>query len=761
MKRDANSFENRLVTGAGRYVADKRMPGEAHMVLLRSPYAAGKILSVDVDEARSQPGVIDVITAADLPDRIIGLVPGPRHPAPDGGDMFVPPYPPLTGDFVRYVGDPVAAIIAETQQQALDAMEAVFLDVESTDALVTPRDALNSDTPAIWPQCPDNLCFVYRAGDETATREAISRAPHVLRRDLTISRVTAVALEPRNALAYPDPDGDGLTLCVGTQSPHRMRDVASEAMGLEPGKLRVIAEDTGGSFGMKNACYPEYLVLLLAAERTGRPVRWQPTRSESFAADSHSREQTVEATLALDQDGRFLALHVESLANIGAYLGPMSTHPMVANIGTVSGVYRIPQVSANVSGVFTNTQNMAPYRGAGRPESTYIIERMADLAAAHLGLGSEEIRRRNLVAPEQMPYDTGFLLTYDCGDFPAIMDKALKMADWDGFEQRRADARAQGKLRGIGISNPIEIASGTPEGAAPEYCRIELTPGGLAELSLGAGDCGQGHQTTFVALLSDRLGLDRDSIAYRAGDTGTVAKGRGTFGSRTASASGTVLVRASEKLIDAARAEAAALLGAEIGDVIFEDGIFRATGSNRTLALAELAAKSGKVISAEEFSAADGPTFPNGCHICEVEIDRDTGECDLLSYLVVDDVGTVLNPHLVKGQIMGGIAQGAGQALMEEISYEADSGQLVSASFMDYAMPRAADFPMFAVESHPVPTARNPLGVKGAGEAGVVGSLPALASAVADALRPLGVTHVDMPATPHRIWQAIQDAGKV
>ncbi|MEW5421744.1 xanthine dehydrogenase family protein molybdopterin-binding subunit [Amorphus sp. 3PC139-8] len=749
-----------LITGAGSYTADDRLANETAMAILRSPIASGTIQTLDVSAAREAPGVLAVLTAADLPPEFGPIVPALVHPGPDGRDMHVPPYPVLTGDRVRYVGDMVAAVIAETLADAENALELIELDIDAEDALIDPLAAKDQSGPPVWPDCPDNICFRVVKGDHEDVRARIANAPVVVRDRFEITRVTAAPMEVRGALASFDPESDRYTLRVGTQAAHRLGEGVANIMGIEPGRVHVISRDTGGSFGMKNSPYPEYPVALLAARLIGRPVRWEPARTESLLADSHCREQVVETALALDADGHFLALDVEVTAALGAYLAPMTPHPMAANIGSIAGVYRTPAISATVDGMFTNTQNMSPYRGAGRPEAIYIIERIVDIAARELRMDPAEIRRKNMIRPEDMPYDTGFVFTYDSGDFPAILDEALTRADWAGFSKRRADAEARGRLAGIGLAYAIEIAGGPQPTPGPEYAAISVASDGAVTLGLGAGDTGMGHRTTYARLLADRIKVAPDKIRFLSGDTDTVARGVGSFGSRTSAAASTVMLRAFDLLVERTRAHAADALEVAAADLEFVDGAFTVVGTDRRMTIPEVARTVGVDLEADDFSAADNATFPNGCHVCEVEVDPETGDIALRRYTVVDDVGTVMNQSLVEGQLHGGIVQGAGQALVERMVYDRESGQPLTASFLDYAMPRADMFPMFDVTCHPVPTKTNRLGVKGAGEAGVVGSLPALVSAVTDALAPFGIRHLDMPLTPDRVWAAIDAAQK-
>lgn len=749
--------DDALITGRGRYTADLPVKGEVTMVIVRSQVASGKLVSVDTEAAAAMPSVIAVFTGADMmADGISPILPRLRHPGPDGGDMPVPLFYPLAVGAVRYVGDPIALVIAETKAAAIDAAEAVVPEIEERPVVVDALEAVSPDAPLVWDEFPDNRCFSVSRGDRKGAAAAIDGAAHVIRQRLRISRVTAASIEMRGALAMFDPATDGYRLEIGTQAPHRIAMDLAPILGVPAAAIHVVANDCGGSFGMKNAGYPEYAAALWAAKKVGRPVRWSADRLESFQSDAHARDQWVDVALALDADARFLALDVHVTANLGAYLGPATPHSPVGNIGGMAGVYRIPQIHVLIDGVFTNTQNTAPYRGAGRPEATYVIERIIDIAAHDLGMDRAELRRRNLVGPQEMPFSTGFVFTYDSGDFPAVLERALQISDWAGFEARRAASRQKGLMRGIGIANPIEIAGGPAGKPNPEFARLELSPEGKVRLFSGSRDTGQGHGTAFRQILADRLGLDTSQMEFITGDTEQVAHGIGTFGSRTLGAAGTAIWRAADAIIEQLKGKAADRLEAATTDIVFEAGRYQIAGTDQSVAFSELLAAEPGMVSAEDFSAADGATFPNGCHICEVEVDPDTGHVDLLAYSVVDDVGTVINPLLMKGQIIGGVAQGLGQALMENAIYDPQSGQLLSATFMDYAMPRAFDLPAPVIESFPVPTSQNPLGVKGAGEAGTVGSLAAIISAVCDALGPEGVRHFDMPATPERVWRCLR-----
>jgi aerobic carbon-monoxide dehydrogenase large subunit len=752
--------DDSLIRGAGSYAGDDFVEGELTMAVVRSPVAAGVIKSIDTSSAKEAPGVVAVFTGEDVvADGLTAFEPRVQPPAPGGGKMFVPPAPPLRTERVRYLGDPVAVVIAETRAGAEAAAEMVMADIDPLPAVTTAAEAVADGAPLVWDEVPGNVSFLSEFGDKTKVDEAFGKSAHVLKHSFPISRVTAVCMEPRNAVARFDLDSDTITLRVGTQASHRMGNGVAQVMGIEPAKVRVISRQAGGSFGMRNNPFPEEVLICWAAKRIGRPVRWAATRTESFMSDAHAREQVIDVELALDAEGHFLAMRVVSMPSVGAYYGSHGGQSLLSNIGGIAGVYRTPAIHMIVKAVHTNTQYIAPYRGAGRPEMTYAMERMADLAAAELGIDRVEIRRKNMIAPDQMPFKTGLVYTYDSGEFATVLDKTLAASDWDGFAARREEAKTRGKLRGIGISNPIEIAGGPAGTPMPEFARLTVAKDGKFIAHLGSGDSGQGHVTTFRQIVSDRFNVEPDDIVIVSGDTGQVPKGTGTFGTRTVGAAGTALAVAGDEVLDQAKADAAEALEAAVDDLVFEDGKFTIAGTDRSVSLVDLAAKSEKGYSAEWMGATENATFPNGCHVCEVEVDPDTGVTEVVRYTVVDDVGVVVNPLLVKGQIHGGVVQGLGQVFGEQIVYD-ENGQLLTASFMDYQMPRADTVPSFDVASHAVPTKVNRLGVKGAGEAGTVGALAAGIGAVVDALSPYGIRHVDMPATPLRVWQAIQDSKK-
>ncbi|PWK60287.1 xanthine dehydrogenase family protein molybdopterin-binding subunit [Roseicyclus mahoneyensis] len=748
--------DDTLLRGAGRYAGDLAPEGMAHLVFLRSPVAAGRIMRLDASGVAAMPGVLAVIDAATLAGAGIAALPAPALPAHLArGPVHAPTFPVLAQDAVHHVGQPILAIVAETAAAAQDALEAVILDIEDRPVMADLAQA--GDGPAVWDSATGNRIFRVEMGDAAATEAALSGAAHRITRRLSISRVTAAPMEPRGALGEWDESSGRYTLSLGTQAAHRLGDGMRALMGLPEGALRVRSVLCGGSFGMRNGAMPEFAPVLLAARLTGRPVRWVETRSEAFLADPQARDQIVEATLGLDAAGRFVGLSVAVTAGIGAFAGPSSLMSSFNNLPSVAGVYRLPAIHATVEGVHLNTQTVAAYRGAGRPEAAYVIERMIDIAAREIGIDRVDLRRRNMLRAEELPHRTALGYTYDSGDFPAVLDRALAAGDWAGFAARRAEAAARGRLRGIGLACTIEIAGGPAMTPMPEYAAVTLTAEGCT-LRLGTGDAGQGHGTAFAQIAAEALGIGMDHIRLIAGDTDLVARATGTFGSRSIGAAGSALWHACGDAIDQLRVHAARHLEAAALDITFADGTFRVPGTNRAVTLEALLTAEDLTIEAERWEATKGPSYPNGAHIAEVEIDPETGALILSRYLAVEDIGRVINPLLAHGQLHGGVAQGAGQALMEAIVFDPGSGQLLSGSFMDYAMPRASDLPFIDVAAMPAPTTSNALGTKGAGEAGTVGALPALASAIADALAPLGIGHVDMPATPAAIWQAIRDA---
>lgn len=755
-------FEDpRLVRGGGRYVDDVQLPGMVSGIVLRSPHGHARITSIDTAAAKAAPGVLAIITGADW--KAAGLGDLPSHPGlkrRDGSPMYKPRYTVLAESHVRWVGDCVAFIVAETAAQALDAAELIEVAYEELPAVVSTEAAVKSDSPRVYEDCADNISFVELIGDKAAVDAAFGKAQHVVRHRFVINRVTAATMEPRGVAASYNPGDGRYTVYTPTQRPHGFRADLAAILKVGEKDVHIITGDTGGSFGMKTPIFNEIPLACYAAKLTGRPVKWISSRTEAFLSDAQARDNVTDAELALDKDGQFLAFRVKNVAAIGAYL-QNNMPAFFLNAGTLAGTYRTPAIFVDVTGVFTNTNPVRPYRGNGRPECAFVIERMVELAATELGIDSTELRRRNYIAPAQMPFKTGLTFTYDSGEFEKNMDLAIELADFAGFEKRRKEARKNGRLRGIGISNTIERA------AAPgtEGAEVRFDKSGNVTMFAGSNNQGQGHETVFKQIVADRLGIHPDTIRYVQGDTDQVWFGEGTGGSRSATMGGSAFSRASDKIVEKAVAIAAYHLKLDQSDIKFADGVFSSPKTNRTMTIKEVAADAQMParipadmepgLAATAVHKTPVNNYPNGCHVCEVEIDPDTGVVEIMRYSVVDDVGTVLNPMLLHGQIQGGVAQGAGQALMENIHFDS-SGQLVTASFMDYAMPRAHNLSDMEVESNPVPTKTNPLGTKGAGEAGCVGALPAVTNAVINALSEFGVRHIEMPATPERVWRAMR-----
>ncbi|KAA5605935.1 xanthine dehydrogenase family protein molybdopterin-binding subunit [Roseospira marina] len=767
----------RFLTGTGRYTDDIVLPGQVHGVVVRSPYAHGILTGVDTDDARAMPGVLGVFTAADL--EAAGLGPIPIEMAVknrDGSPMGAPERPTLARDRVRYAGEPVAFVVAETVHAARDAAEAVMLDVEPLDAVPDITAALAEGAPVLHPEvAPGNILFDWEMGDPAATEAAFAGAARVVTLDLVNSRLSPTFMEPRGAIGHFDTATDRYELYTGSQGSHNLRETLAKAVfHLPEERFRVVCPDVGGGFGTRLFVMSEHVLVLFAAKALGRPVKWIAERTEGFASDLHARDHRTRAELALDDTGRFLALRVDIRANMGAFCSQFGAFiPTSAGAAMSVGVYTIGTATVRSRGVMTNTVGTDAYRGAGRPEAAYMLERLIDVAAAETGVARDAIRRRNFIPPEALPYTSALGHVYDSGDFAAILDRAMAKADWAaGFEARRAVRAAAGRLRGIGLSYYVEACGGGRNFSEP--ATVQVAADGTVTVLIGTQSTGQGHETAYAQMAAAALGVPVETIRVRQGDTDEVKTGKGTGGSRSIPSGGASVVAAAATLIRRAKAVAAHLLEADGPDAIDHDpdtGLFRRPGSNRVLHLAEIA-EAAKDPANRPPDLADQPglvateayvsthfTFPNGCHVCEVEVDPETGTTHIERYTIVDDMGVVLNPRLLEGQIIGGTVQGLSQALMEEIVYDPESGQLVTGTFQDYAVPHAGGIPDFsfeAVEDYPCRT--NPLGVKGAGEAGTVGAAPAVINAVVDALAPLGIRHLDMPATPHRVWQAIQAA---
>ncbi len=752
-----------LVRGAGHYSDDVSLPGQAYAVIVRSHHAHGVIRRIDTAAARAMPGVLAVYTAADLAAGGIGpLEPRQVMKNRDGTPMLSPTRRALATDKVRYVGEAVAAVIAETVAAAKDATETVIVDIDPLPAVTAPAPAAAADAPLLYDEVPGNVGLDFHYGNTADIAAAFAAAAHVTKLKLRSNRIVVNAMEPRSAVAQYDPEREHWTLNVGCQGVFGFRNYIADVLGVGRDKVRVLTDRVGGSFGMKQATYAEYYCILLGARELGRPVKWTDERSGSFVSDSHGRDHEMTAELALDRDGNFLAVRLNGFGNLGATYG--APGPATNNaVRNTLGVYRTPLIEVSVKCVFSNTTPVGAYRGAGRPEANYYMERLGDTASRETGIDRIALRRRNHIPPEAMPYKSPNGNTYDSGEFTALLDQALALADWNGFAARKAESRARGRLRGLGIGDYLELTgvSGREMGG------IRFEPNGDVTIITGTLDYGQGHASPFAQVLATRLGIPFRRIRLLQGDSDQLIAGGGTGGSKSMMTSGAAIVEAGDKVVEAGRQIAAHVLEAAAADIEFRAGRFVIGGTDRSIGIMELAARirGGLALPPELPQTLDvrhianGPpsAFPNGCHIAEVEIDPDTGMVDVVRYTFVNDFGVVINPLLVDGQAHGGIVQGIGQALREHTVYD-DEGQLLTGSYMDYAMPRADDVPLFVNASHPVPATTNALGAKGCGEAGCAGALPSVMNAVVDALSELGVRHIDMPATPERVWQAIRDA---
>jgi aerobic carbon-monoxide dehydrogenase large subunit len=766
--------DQRFVTGRGHYVDDLTRPGQAHATFLRSPHAHATIRSIDTAAAKAKPGVLAVLTGEDLAaDKVGGLICGWMIHSKDGTPMKAGPHPALAQGKVRYVGDHVAVVVAETLAQAKDAAEAIAVDYEALPAVVDAAEAQTSPAQ-IHEVAPDNTVFRWHLGDKAAVDQAFAAAKHVTKLDIANNRLVPNAIEPRAAIGEYDPGNDGYTLHTTSQNPHVARLVLSAFIGIAPEhKLRVVAPDVGGGFGSKIFIYAEETVCLWAAKKVGRPVKWNGDRTEAFLCDAHGRDHVTHAEMATAEDGKILAIRVSTIANLGAYLSTFaSSVPTYLYAPLLSGQYDIPAIYCEVDGVYTNTAPVDAYRGAGRPEATFVVERLVEVAAREIGMDPAKFRRRNYI--KKFPHQTPVIMTYDAGDYQASLAKALELADYNGFARRKRESARNGKLRGIGFSSYIEACGIAPSAAVGslgagvglwESAEVRVNPTGSVEILTGSHSHGQGHETTFAQLVSDRLGVSIDTVSVVHGDTDKVQFGMGTYGSRSGAVGMSAIYKAIDKVIAKGKKVAAYVMEASEGDIEFKDGKFSVAGTDKSVAFGDMALQAyiAHKFSGQElepglkegaFYDPTNFTFPAGVHICEVEVDPDTGIVAITKWTAVDDFGVVINPMIVEGQVHGGVAQGVGQALHEGAVYD-KSGQLVTASYMDYQMPRAEDLPSLTVGMTVTPCPSNPLGVKGCGEAGAIAAPAAVINALTDAL---GHEDLAMPATPQAVWRAAQKA---
>ncbi|HKE39782.1 MAG TPA: xanthine dehydrogenase family protein molybdopterin-binding subunit [Casimicrobiaceae bacterium] len=767
----------RFLTGSGQYTDDVNPARHTHAYFLRSPHAHANIRKIDTTKAKAAPGVVAVYIGADLTG-VNGLPCGWLITGTDGQPMKEPPHPVLAQSTVRYVGDGVALVIAETPEQAKDAAELIEVDYQELRSVVNPVEALKSGAPQIHEAAPGNKCYTWALGDKAQVEAAFAKAAHITKLDIVNNRLIPNALEPRAAVANYSRHDDSYTLHVANQNPHVERLLMTAfVLGLPETKVRVIAPDVGGGFGSKIYLYPEETAIVWASKRVNRPIKWTAERSESFLADAHGRDHVTHAELALDKDGKFLAMRVHTTAAMGAYLSTFaSCIPTILYATLLAGQYTTPVIYCEVTAVFTNTAPVDAYRGAGRPEATYVVERLVHAAGVETGIAQDEIRRRNFI--RSFPYQTPVALLYDTGGYEACLDEAMKIADVKGFQARKAEAAKRGKLRGLGYSSYIEACGIAPSNIAGalgaraglyEAGEVRVNPTGGVTVFTGSHSHGQGHETTFSQVVASRLGISIENVEIVHGDTGRVPFGMGTYGSRSLAVGGTAIVKALDKIVAKGKKIAAHLLETAEADIEFKDGKFTVAGTDRSKAFAEVAlaayvphnyplAVLEPGLDETAFYDPTNFTFPAGTHICEVEVDPDTGKVTIINFSACDDFGNIINPMIVEGQVHGGLAQGIGQALLEQCVYDEQSGQLLTGSYMDYAMPRADDVPLFKVATKVTPCTHNPLGAKGCGEAGAIGAPPALMNAVHDALSAVGVKYLDMPATPHRVWSAIQAA---
>jgi aerobic carbon-monoxide dehydrogenase large subunit len=769
----------RFLTGQGTYTDDINRPGQLYAYILRSPHANARLNRIDTSGATSAPGVVAVFTGQDMAkDGIGGLPCGWLINSKDGSPMKEPPHPVLAVDRVRHVGDPVAVVIADSLGQARDAAEKIAVDYAVEPAVVDVVAALKPGAPQVWPEAPGNLCYDWHLGDAAAVETVIGKAARVVKLDLINNRLIANAMEPRAAIGEYDRATGEHILYTTSQNPHVIRLLMGAfVLHMPESKLRVVAPDVGGGFGSKIFHYAEEAIVTWAAGKVRKPIKWTADRSESFMSDAHGRDHVTHVELAVDKDAKFVALKVSTLANMGAYLSTFATCVPTYLYGTLlAGTYTTPAIYVETKAVFTNTVPVDAYRGAGRPEATFLLERIVDLAADELAMDPAELRRRNFIPANAFPYQTPVALQYDSGDYQSTLELAMKAAGYSEFEARRQEAARRGKLRGIGLATYIEACGIAPSAVVGslgaraglfESAAVRVHPTGSVTVLTGSHAHGQGHETTFAQVVSDHLGIPIDSIEIVHGDTAKIPYGMGTYGSRSLAVGGTAIIKAIDKVIAKGRKIAAHLLEASEADVEFKDGNFTVAGTDRSKSLAEVALTAyvphnfphdelEPGLDETAFYDPKNFTFPSGAHIAEIEIDPDTGRLEIVNFTASDDFGRIINPMIVAGQVHGGLAQGIGQAVLEGCVYDKETGQLLTGSYNDYAMPRADDLPNFALSTHVTLCTHNPLGVKGCGEAGAIGAPAAIANAVVDALKPLGVKHVEMPLTPERLWRTIQ-----
>jgi aerobic carbon-monoxide dehydrogenase large subunit len=773
----------RFLSGGGTYTDDINRPGQTHAYIVRSPHACANIKKIDTSKAKKAPGVVAILTGADYAaDQKGGLPCGWLVKNKDGSPMVEPPHPPLIADRVRHVGDQVAVVIAETRDQAKDAAELIEIDYQELPAIISTGDAMKSGSAQVWDQAKNNVCYDWELGDKAGTEAAFAKAAHITKIDIVNNRLIPNAMEPRAAIGEYDKATGDYTLYTTSQNPHVIRLLMGAfVLQIPEHKLRVVAPDVGGGFGSKIYHYAEEAIVTWASAKIKRPIKWVADRTESFISDAHGRDHVTHAELAMDKDGKFLGLKVHTIANMGAYLSTFAPCiPTYLYATLLAGVYTTPVIYAEVKAVFTHTVPVDAYRGAGRPEASYLLERLVDKAAREMKMDRTEIRKKNFIPKTAFPYQTPVALQYDSGDYQSTLEIALKTADYAGFEKRRGEAKAKGKLRGIGISTYLEACGIAPSAVVGslgaraglyESAGVRVHPTGSVTVFTGTHSHGQGHETTFAQIVADTLGIPIENVEVSHGDTNKVQFGMGTYGSRSLAVGGSALVKALDKVVNKAKRIAAHLMEASVADVEFKDGNFRVVGTDKTVpfgtvALTAYVPHNYPITELEpglDETAFYDPlnfTYPGGCHIAEVEVDPETGVTNVVNFTAVDDVGKVINPMIVEGQVHGGVAQGIGQALLESCVYDTKSGQILSGSFMDYTMPRADDLPSFKVATHNTMCTHNPLGSKGVGEVGAIGSPPAIINAVLDALKDVGVEDITMPASPHRVWQAIQNAQK-